>query len=248
MEIESDLKIWTSELSDQAYFQRQFSEPYESTVEIFNLLDELVDINSDSKILDACCGSGANAIYAVERYRLKNIRGFDFNKETIEAGKDFILKTNKCGIELYTEDLFKLSNKIMLEMYDGIVLHQTLSWMNRPYEALDVLGGLDTKWIAISSLFYDGLLEAWTQVKRYDENGRFIGTSPYNTYSTKLITQRFRSYGFKKIKFVKFNIKRELNNSDVNRMGTTTQKMKNGINLQISGPLLMPWMFCVAIK
>ena len=243
-----DLQFWQSEIQDPDYYERQYSETYESTKGIFDFIDRHTNIENSANVLDACCGNGANAIYAKERYRLRKITGFDFNNQTIESGRKYLRNKNIRGVELYRDDLFSLSDKIKCDIYDGIVMHQTLSWLNNPEKAIEKVGQLKTKWFAMSSLFYDGLLEARSKIHYYDDNGKLRGDSSYNVYSMQIIEKLLKLNGFKKVVYQKFTIRKKLYNDDKDKMGTRTMEMRNGENLQVSGPILMPWMFCIALR
>ena len=80
---------WKSKNINMDYFTSQLKNPYHSTIAFFDFLEELNFINSESSIVDACCGSGANTFYAANRFSLKKIIGFDYQEEFLSLAKEY---------------------------------------------------------------------------------------------------------------------------------------------------------------
>ena len=57
-------KAWNLSNANKEYFSKQLNNVYESTIQFFRFIDIHININKQTKILDVCGGSGANAIYA----------------------------------------------------------------------------------------------------------------------------------------------------------------------------------------
>jgi len=129
-----------------------------------------------------------------------------------------------------------------LNSYDGVISLQTISWLEHFRGAFrNVFFNLNPSWFALSSLFYEGNISAYTQVHEY-ESGKVFS---YNTYSITQVKAFAEKYGYSLVKYKPFDISVDLpkpESSDL--MGTFTQQIVRNdavTRLQISGPLLMSW-------
>ena len=232
--------------SELDYHKTQKSNPYESTIKFFEFLEGQVDFSSH-QILDAACGEGANLQYLTKNYKTGSLYGFDFDGDAVKAAqKDFENFSN--SISIFEGDIYNLSTPIKSVNPNGITFLQTLSWLNDWKAALKSLSDLSPEWIALSSLFYEGRLEATIDIKRYDEEGNLNFSSPYNVYSLFLVEKYLRELGYQNFVAKPFIIQTNLEVKDKNNIGTFTKKLEDGTNLQFSGPILMPWYFIFASK
>ena len=85
----------------------------------------------------------------------------------------------------------------------------SLSWINHWDLAIE-LAKVNTSWIALSALFYEGLIDAKIQIREYDSNGKILHQSPYNVLSLPLVKNHLSSLGFKEFVFEKFEISIDL--------------------------------------
>ena len=255
---------WSSKTKDIKYFLNQLNKPYQSTVSIFDFIDEYNLIKNNSTIIDACCGSGCNTFYAAEKFTPKRIIGFDYQEDFLSMARDFhvkrfnLNKTINTDINFWNADLFdiksfkkKLDYQYNNPKINGIIYLQTLSWVNEWEESLSQLASLDSEWILISSLFYSGLIEAEITIKLFSKENKYIpyDICPYNIYSIQIVEEFLKGLGFKKFYWKEFKMKTPLPKpSDQNKMGTYTVEMLNGELLQLSGPLKMPWHFLIALR
>jgi len=244
------------------YFFRQLENPYQSTISFFDFLDERHLINERSKLVDACCGSGCNTFYAAKRFRPNRIVGFDYQEEFLSIARDYKSKFYDGQQESETEitfckgDIYNvsplLSDSHQIAAVDGVIFLQTLSWLTDWQKALTELNHLNPDWVALSSLFYDGLIEAEITIRRYSRNDGVIATtphdvSPYNVYSIALVEKFLGEIGFRKFHWQDFHIKCPLEKPhDKDKMGTYTIEETTGRLMQVSGPILMPWYFLIA--
>jgi len=244
------------------YFLRQLDNPYQSTISFFDFLNEKHLINERSKLVDACCGSGGNTFYAAKRFHPKRIVGFDYQEEFLSIARDYKSKfyddkkKSETEITFCNGDIYNinsvLSNNRQIAAVDGVIFLQTLSWLTDWRKALTELNHFNSDWIALSSLFYDGLIEAEITIKSYSRDCGIIAAppydvSPYNVYSIALVEQFLRNIGFRRFHWQEFHIKAPLEKpDDKNKMGTYTIEETTGRLIQISGPILMPWYFLLA--
>lgn len=186
------------------------------------------------------------------RFPLCRFLGIDINNDFVEQGNRFFTNegTPDCRLEhgdLYCLDFEKLTNK-----YEGIVMLQTLSWLPEAEGALYEITKLKPRWIALSSLFYDGLIESKTEISELNDPNELddglANRSFYNTYSIPKIKCFLQKQGYSIFKHTPFEIDIDLPKPEHSRMGTYTERLSNGKRLQLSGPLLMNWYFIYAEK
>jgi hypothetical protein len=126
--------------------------------------------------------------------------------------------------------------------FDGVLSIHTLSWLPNPYKALEKMCSLGVKWIAASSLFYDGPVSCQIMVEEPERD------QYYNVYSLPLIERFLYSLGYTNFQYTPFEIDQDLPRPRHKGMGTYTEKTIDNRRLQVSGPLLMPWYFIAARK
>lgn len=240
-------EITWSESSDLEFFKRQLENPYDSTKQFFEFISKEVTLNSQTKLIDACSGSGAASIYALSEYKCKEILAFDFQKKYLEIGKQFISKKDfKNKIKFIEDDVYNLSNKVLEHKFDGVICLASLSWINDWEKALNELSKTKTSWIALSAIMYEGRIQAKINIEEFDENGMKIHQSPYNVLSIPLVKNHLKKIGYSNFIAKKFEISIDLSRGDVNKMGTHTKKLEDGERIQISGPIMLPWWFLIA--
>src|SRR5690349_3240131 len=102
------LDEWTTNFNKD-YFDRQFKNPYRSTVKFCDWLEEMTVFNAKSslKILDVGTGKGANVYYMAKRFERLSLTGIDINADFVKEGND-ILKEFKVAdrARLLTGDIY----------------------------------------------------------------------------------------------------------------------------------------------
>lgn len=108
---------------------------------------------------------------------------------------------------------------------------------------------LDSRWILITSLFYEGPVEAKIKIKDYSrKTGLFnYRETFYNIYSINTLSEIANKYNYCIFFIEPFEIKIDIPKPSKQGMGTYTIRLKNNKRIQISGPLLMPW-YTVLLK
>jgi SAM-dependent methyltransferase len=233
---------------DTAYHERQFHEPYRSTVAFCDWIEShrYIGRTGSSRILDVGCGQGANLFYMAKRFPHCEFIGVDINPALIESGNQ-ILKRNGVGnARLEVGDLYEMSGG--WGKLDGIISFQTLSWLPEYTKAVEVMAALGSEWIAASSLFYDGDVSCTIQVQDWSAGAPDPRESYYNIYSLPRFREFLSRHGFASFRHMPFEIDIDLPRPKHTGMGTWTQKLHDGRRIQVSGPLLMPWGFVAAGK
>jgi SAM-dependent methyltransferase len=233
------------------YFDRQFREPYRSTVAFCNWLEAtgVLRVDSEQKILDIGTGKGANVYYMGKRYPYSQFVGIDINKGFIREGDAFLRNAGLTNCRLRYGDLYDLPEEIVINRFDGIISYQTLSWLPDFRVPLINFMKLKPKWIAVTSLFYEGNVNARIEIEQYEE----LGPEPmrrtfYNVYSLPLVRRLFEQNGFTRFYYTPFEIDIDLAQQESHLMRTHTEKLENGKRIQISGPVLMSWYFLLALR
>jgi ubiquinone/menaquinone biosynthesis C-methylase UbiE len=245
------LNEWISN-DDDDYADSQFKTTYRSTIKFCNWLEQLGVLNpkSECNILDIGTGKGANLYYMQQRFPNCQYNGIDINNGYVQDGNAFFTgkKIKNCKLEY--GDLYNLDSEKYENRFEGIISYQTLSWLPEYEKALDGLIRLNPNWISLTSLFYEGLIDAKIEIISYkspqDKNS--FRTISYNTYSLPRIENFFFERGYKIFKYFPFEIDIDISKPEDLYMQTYTQKLPDGKRLQISGPLLMNWFFIFAAR
>lgn len=244
-----DQTLWLKPVDKNAldYHEKQFKNPYRSTIAFSNWLKslKLLSKKTPKKILDVGSGEGASLSFLAGGFPKSEFIGVDINKTLVKKGNLLFNKMGQKNCFLEVGDLYAL-NKKYKNVFDGVISLQTLSWLPEYKVPLKQIIKLNPSWIAISSLFYDGFVECEIKVKDYT-NVRTPQEVFYNVYSLKLVENFLKKHGYKKFKYVPFIIDADVEKNSDGKMGTYTLKTEKG-RIQISGPLLMNWYFIAAIR
>lgn len=237
---------------DDDYYNRQFKIPYQSTIKFCDWLEQLGVLNKQSNynILDIGTGKGANLYYMQQRFPFCQYTGIDINKDFIKYCNTLCENENITNCKLEYGDLYHLDSEKYANSFEGITCYQTLSWLPEYEVALTEMITLNPNWIAMTSLFYYGLVDCKIEVQSYNnpQEKNSFRTISYNIYSLPRIENFFSEKGYKIFKFCPFEIDVDLPKPDHSYMQTYTQILNDGKRIQISGPLLMNWYFIYAAK
>ena len=236
---------------DSDYHDRQYANPYQSTINFCDWLVEIGAIGAENiRICDLGCGKGANLYYMSKRFPHCSFVGLDIDEQLINDGRKIMQKNAVDNCSLSVGDLHRAGSYFNKGEFSGIISLQTLSWLQGYEKAFDAIISLSPRWIAITSLFYDGPIEAKIVVTEFDisQKGDVKKALFYNTYSLPLVRQYFFDRGYRQFKYIPFEIPIDLPRNKDGRMQTYTEKIIDGRRLQISGPLLMNWFFIYVAK
>ena len=225
------------------YHVGQFYNPYHSTAAFFDWLDSLVDICKNSNILDMACGAGANMHYAAQRFPSSSFTGIEINAELVDIGGKLLASKNSQNARLLEGDWLALGDGHK-NKYDGVINLQTLFMFPDWKEPIAKLIELNPKWIAITSIFYEGPIDCISRIVDQTTHSEHF----MNVFSLPPIKSYCEEYGYTNFYAVPYGIDIDLPKSDDGGMGTFTEKLENGSRLQISGPKLMPWYFILASR
>jgi len=234
------LDEWQS-LDDQGYkyHQNQWTQPKESTLAFEEFVSTYLE--NSNNVLDLGAGAGAATAYLANKYPRVRFTALDYSKELIEIGKSISASKNIKNLNFIQGDWYNLK---LNEDYDSCISLQTLSWLPDYQDPLiAIFNSLKPKWIALTSLFYEGDITCRVEV---DEHTRSRKTF-YNIYSIPAIERLCKKYNYKISKISPFVIKRDLEKPDNPDLMSTYTKIclsetsGGQERIQLSGPLLMNW-------
>ncbi|MGH1371921.1 MAG: methyltransferase domain-containing protein [Cellvibrionaceae bacterium] len=228
------------------YFEAQWETPYQSTIQFFDWLETQAKFEKGKCYADLGCGMGSNVYYAAQRHPSSKFSGIDIDDELISTGNSMLDARSADNASLTQDDWFNLRQEHR-NRYAGIVSLQTLMMFKEHESPINRIIDLDPDWFAINSLFFDGDIETSTLIK--DDTYETTREYYYSTFSTNKIRELCKSRGYENFNSTPFDIDIDLpKKENWGGMGTYTEKLSSGRNLQISGPLLMNWQFIIASK
>jgi SAM-dependent methyltransferase len=232
---------WSDPVSLE-YHMLQWDKPKESTIQFHKFIEQ--NLQKSSKVADLGCGAGASTHFIAERNPKCEFLGIDQDPKLIEIAREAKAnRTNTQNMEFAVGDCFNLS-KFSKSSFEGVLSMQTLSWLDSwKVPMQEIYLNLDPNWVAISSLFYPGDISAQIKISE-PVRDRFTN---YNVISIKEFDKHAKHFGFQVQHFEKFEIPIQIPKPlDEDIMGTYTLRVteeSGESNIQISGPILMPWFF-----
>ena len=228
------------------YHLRQYEQVYRSTEVMVDWRDGggYLRTGKSQNICDMACGCGANIAYLASKYPQNNYVGIEIEERLVTEGNRRLTFPNTRIIQ---GDWFHL-DKSLKEKFDAVISFQTLSWLSGYQTSLRCLADLNPKWIAISSLFYEGDIDYCVNVNDYSEDEVNYKETMYNIYSLVRVKKLFEELGYYKFDYIPYDIDIDIEPVNKQMRGTYTRKMADGKRIQISGGMMMPWYFVVASK
>jgi len=238
------LKIDQKELE---YHLSQYARPKAYTLEVLDIFKKAGLDQSVKSVLDFGCGGGAVTNLFAKQYPSITFKGVDINSSYVAlANEKSEPNATYAVFDLYNEDdLLALKT----ERFNCILSFQTLSWLKDYDQFLKLMSVTLPDYCVITSLFYDGPVEAQIKIKDITRSMGDINyrESYYNIYSLDLLKSNLEGIGYCIDQAIPFEIGFDLPKPDDGSMSTYTETLANGKRLQISGPILMNW-FTIIIK
>lgn len=229
------------------YHKQQYLVPKRSTVAFEKFLSKHVDIKGN--LLDLACGGGAVDAYIAKHHPEVIIRGIDIDDTAFRLLREYVDEEVCKRVTLEKGDWYNL-NKNFVDFFDGVISLQALSWLDDWKEPMGKIIELRPKYIALSSLFYEGKIEFQvkaTDYERSDENDDH-DEQFRNIYSLPIIKQYLNNNGYTIFDAQPFEIDIDIPKPNHFDFETYTIKTSEDRRLQISAGMLMPWFFIYAQK
>lgn len=220
------------------YHKNQWDVPKRSTLAFEEFVSGHLSVSKN--VIDMGAGSGAATAILAQRYREVNFTAFDYSSELIAVGRKIALEKRVENLCFEQGDWFNMKKTTS---FDGCISLQTLSWLPEfCHPLVSVFRNISPKWMAITSLFYEGDITCRIEVEEHKKNRKCF----YNVYSIPAIGRLCAEEGYSLVKVEPFKIDIDIERpTDLDVMGTYTRRLVDGINeedrVQISGPLLMNW-------
>ena len=229
------------------YFSNQYVKPYRSTVMLHEWLKRRNVFAGRNRIADVACGMGAPTAYFASKEPQCEFTGLDFNPLLVKEAQERSRQVPNARFE--EGNIYQLQSKYYGK-FDGILSLQTLSWLDGYEEPVRQMAAIDPRWIAITSLFFDGPVDARISIQDYSKpmDDKPFKDAFYNTYSLPRFKEFMRRLGYHAFDCSPFEIDCDLERIRGAGMDTYTRRLEGGVRLQISGPLLMNWYFILASK
>lgn len=216
------------------YHLRQYDQPYRSTVHFAKFCD--FELKNAKSVIDAGCGAGAPTAYLAKTYPNCRFLGLDVSVNLIAQARKALVCDNH---EVEVDDLDNLKERFGV---DGVTLIQVLSWLPTYEMALhQIATRLRPKWIAFSTLIYQGDIDCQIVVTEHQRPRR----SFYNIYGLPQLNRFMAGEGYQLNKCEPFQIDMALPLPSTRDLMATYTLPANGAQLQLSGPLLLPWHFAM---
>jgi SAM-dependent methyltransferase len=224
------------------YHLAQWENPKRSTLHFNRFVAP--EIERSRHVADLGCGAGAATAFLAERAPSCQFVGIELSRPLVEIGNRMAHDRGVGNVTFEADDWYQLRNRADI---DGVVSLQSLSWLPEfEVPLLRIFERLAPRWVAVSSLFYEGDISCAIEVNEHTRERK----SFYNVYSIPSVDRFCRQHGYRVAQFQPFEIDIDVP-PPVQRdlMGTftvTAQSQDGGEpprRLQISGPLLMNWYF-----
>jgi 2-polyprenyl-3-methyl-5-hydroxy-6-metoxy-1,4-benzoquinol methylase len=193
--------------------------------------------------LDLGCGGGAATYEISKNFPTAHFHGVDRDPHLIDEAKTRSNILQATNLTFGVDDIYHLKQP----NHEAVISLQTLSWLPDYEEPMtEIALKICPKWIALTSLFYEGEITAITTIHEHLRN-RSVN---YNTYSLPRFSRFCESLGYKLAIAQPFILPFDLDRpSDAHSMGTyTITEGKRFQRIQISGPLIMNWMTLILQK
>jgi 2-polyprenyl-3-methyl-5-hydroxy-6-metoxy-1,4-benzoquinol methylase len=211
------------------YHLRQWREPYRQTVAFADFIKDYIKF--EGNYIDAGCGAGASTHYFSERFFRAKFTGIDISETLIGLARE-----QEKGTAVF--DTGNLNNLEVRFGVDGVTLLQVLHTMPGYGPPLhQIATRIRPRWIAFSTLIYEGDIDSCIVVTEHQRPR----AAYHNIYGLPRLTMFMAAERYTLKKYEPFDIDIDIRrplNPDL--MGTWTDH-----GMQRSGPLLMPWAFCL---
>lgn len=193
------------------------------------------------RVIDLGAGTGAATAYLARHHPETSFIAADYVPTFLELGAEIARNRGISNLEFRRVNWMDLPET---GEFDGVISLQTLSWLPTAEEPLvQIFTKFQPKWIALTSLFYEGDISCTVSVKEHAHEKSYF----YNVYAIPEIRRICSQHGYQVLEIKKFEIGIDLPPPEnLDAMRTYTRRVATVPEypierLQISGPVLMPW-------
>jgi trans-aconitate methyltransferase len=179
---------WSDDRSMQ-YHLDQFTNQKRSTQYFYEFCAEF--LNKSQFVIDIGCGTGAATHFIAKSSSSTKVLGIDSDSILIENAKSMAEQIPLPNLDFEVADLYKIDDFDFT--CDGVMSLQTLSWLEGIDEPMiSIFTKLQPRWIALSSLFYEGDITATIVIDEHKRNRQ----SYYNVYSIPKLARLSKEFGY----------------------------------------------------
>ena len=225
---------------------RQINSPYQSTISFEKFLIKNKVLNKKTKfILDLGCGLGAQIDYFSKRFPTIKFEGWDYSKKQIKKANKMNKNPNN---KFYAKDILKINKKKYY--FDVTISIHTFCCFKNMEELFNSVSRINSKWIAVNSLFYDGPIDVLTHIRGYEKSS-LKDNDPdgdFNIHSLTRLSTIAKKKGYKLIKKIPFFPQKKIPKPKKGVRGSYTIKTQFNKFTLFSGPVHLPWYFVLLKK
>lgn len=233
--------------TNQAFFEEYYKKSFVKT-EQQKFLEKLLETEKEKtklQIADVACGGGSLSYHLNSFFSDSQFYLADYNSDAINIAKKMLPFTN---FSFFEDDIYRLNNFKKNE-YDYVFCWQTLSWLEHPENALNVLLSITKPGgkLYLSSLFnINHDVDVYSKIIDHSNHaeGKTIEAN-YNTYSQYSI-QQWLTGKCKSFKIHPFITPIDFTFSG-RGIGTYTINTEQG-KIQVSAGMLLNWGVLEIIK
>jgi ubiquinone/menaquinone biosynthesis C-methylase UbiE len=236
------------DLESLEYHRKQWDRPFQSTWAFHEFLGPM--LGESRNVVDLGCGGGAVTAFLAGRHPQVHFLGMDHQQALIDIATERSA-SGPDNLRFEVDDWFKLRPQSNV---DGVYSTQTLSWLpgfEAPIE--QIFRKLQPKWIAFSSLFYEGDISLSIKVHEHTKSVPRL-FDVYNVYALPAVERFARRHGYAVTRSERFEIDADLPEpATKNSLQTYTIPIRADSQvverrLQVAGPLLLNWYFVLIEK
>ena len=233
------------------YIINDFNNPKVSTKSFFNFLQKYnsLDCMSNEIILDIGAGGCSGTAYFAKKKKSVDFYGVDYNKELVKWVNEVLWVENKQykleNLNLIYGDWNNpeaIKKDVKGSKIKCIISVHSLCTQKNFRDSMESLISLDSEFIAINSLFYNGPLDVLIHIR----DNKITDDNPdadFNIHSLTEADKFMLSKGYKNIFTEFFEINLDLPKPLNGERGTYTINSSISKYTQFSGPVFLPWHF-----
>jgi len=223
---------------DKAASDKYFKKNLDFKTEQQKFLEEILRDYAPKKVIDVAAGSGTTLLQLSRNWRQSEFTFLDLSSERICQARKLLV-----GLDCAFRQGSIYCLPFSCNQFDLVLCLQTISWLNNPAKALQELIRIcqPNGTIVITGLFNRNhdvdIFAKMSDLTR--PSGKMGFSYDYITICEKTI-KRWLLKKIKCFRIIPFEIHKTIPQSS-RGLGTYTQKMSGGKNIQISGGLLLAW-------
>lgn len=228
------------------YHLRQYEQCYETTTGLMQLAEDCVGSIDSRRVLDVACGAGANVHHMLKRWSDCQVTGIDLDDAALAYAREHtsVAHVSRCRFE--KGNMFELQQQYERGAFHiATLMHTLLLFDPDDYpKILRSMVSVTSEWIFLSALFTDKQMDVTSLIRDYVRFGKDSKESLlYSVFCMSRFRRVCAELGVKEVIFRDFEISIDLAGPAQGGVGTYTVKREDGVRLQFTGAVYLPWKF-----